>query len=38
MMRGLVAFVCGLLFGLGLAMSGMTQSGKVVGFLDFTGA
>lgn len=29
--------VAGLIFGLGLAMSGMTHAGKVLGFLDVTG-
>jgi uncharacterized membrane protein YedE/YeeE len=37
-MRIVSAFFTGLLFGLGLAISGMTQPGKVVAFLDFTGA
>lgn len=32
------AFVAGLMFGLGLAISGMTQPGKVVAFLDVSGA
>jgi uncharacterized membrane protein YedE/YeeE len=36
--KGLVAFVVGLLFSAGLALSGMTQPAKVVGFLDFGGA
>lgn len=31
------AFVAGLFFGLGLAVSGMTQPGKVVAFLDVAG-
>jgi uncharacterized membrane protein YedE/YeeE len=34
----LAAFACGLLFAVGLALGGMTQPSKVVGFLDFTGA
>jgi uncharacterized membrane protein YedE/YeeE len=34
----LVAFFAGLLFALGLALSGMTQPAKVVGFLDFLSA
>lgn len=29
--------VAGLIFGLGLALSGMTQASKVLGFLDVTG-
>lgn len=36
--RGMVIFVSGVLFGLGLAVSGMTDPGRVVGFLDVTGA
>lgn len=36
MMR-LVALSCGLLFGLGLAASGMTNTAKVIGFLDIFG-
>jgi len=35
---GVVAFVAGLVFAIGLGISGMTQPSKVVGFLDFTGA
>ena len=31
------AFVAGLLFGVGLLVSGMTQPSKVLGFLDVTG-
>jgi uncharacterized membrane protein YedE/YeeE len=31
-------FLVGLLFGLGLILSGMTDPGKVIGFLDFFGA
>ena len=30
----LAALVCGLIFGTGLVMSGMTDTGKVLGFLD----
>jgi uncharacterized protein len=33
----LAALVCGLVFGLGLAISGMTQPPKVLGFLDVLG-
>jgi uncharacterized membrane protein YedE/YeeE len=33
-----VIFVAGVLFGLGLAVSGMTDPGRVAGFLDVTGA
>jgi uncharacterized protein len=35
--RGLFAFGCGLLFGLGLLASGMTNPAKVQGFLDLFG-
>lgn len=31
------SLLSGLIFGLGLILSGMTQPGKVVGFLDVTG-
>jgi uncharacterized protein len=31
-------FIAGLLFGLGLILSGMTDPGKVLGFLDLFGA
>jgi uncharacterized membrane protein YedE/YeeE len=31
-------FLVGLLFGLGLMLSGMTDPGKVIGFLDLFGA
>ena len=37
MRQGIVALIVGLLFGLGLALSGMTQPQKVIGFLDFFG-
>jgi uncharacterized membrane protein YedE/YeeE len=32
------AFIAGLVFALGLALSGMTNPGKVIGFLDLAGA
>src|SRR4051794_22536046 len=32
------SFVCGLVFGIGLVVSGMTQPAKVLGFLDVFGA
>jgi uncharacterized membrane protein YedE/YeeE len=35
--RSLVLFAAGGLFGAGLALSGMTDPGRVVGFLDVTG-
>ena len=37
-MRGIVALLCGMLFGTGLAVSGMTDTAKVLGFLDIFGA
>lgn len=37
MSRVLVFLLCGLVFGVGLALSGMTDPAKVVGFLDFFG-
>jgi uncharacterized membrane protein YedE/YeeE len=37
-MQKLSAFFIGLLFGLGLLLSGMTDPGKVLGFLDLAGA
>lgn len=33
----IAAFVCGLIFGLGLVVSGMSQPTKVLGFLDIVG-
>jgi len=33
----LVEFLVGLLFGIGLILSGMTDPGKVIGFLDLSG-
>ena len=36
--RNLVALLVGLVFGAGLALSGMTQPLKVLGFLDWGGA
>ena len=33
----LASFLCGLIFGFGLLISGMTQTAKVLGFLDFLG-
>ncbi|HET8936184.1 MAG TPA: DUF6691 family protein [Polyangiales bacterium] len=37
-MTGVVAWIAGLVFGLGLVLSGMTQPQKVLGFLDPFGA
>ncbi|MEO6422363.1 MAG: YeeE/YedE family protein [Candidatus Nitrotoga sp.] len=36
-MQILMAFITGLIFGLGLILSGMTDPAKVIGFLDITG-
>ena len=36
-MKNAAALLCGLLFGIGLAMSGMTDTAKVQGFLDLFG-
>jgi uncharacterized membrane protein YedE/YeeE len=36
--RTLGPFIAGLLFALGLGLSGMTDARKVIGFLDLTGA
>lgn len=35
--KNLVALLAGVLFGAGLLISGMTQTSKVLGFLDITG-
>lgn len=36
-MMALASFMCGLIFGFGLLISGMTQPSKVLGFLDIFG-
>ena len=36
-LRTLAALACGLIFGLGLAVSGMMNPAKVIGFLDVAG-
>ena len=36
-MKLLMALFCGMLFGFGLALSGMTDVSKVIGFLDLFG-
>jgi len=36
-MSALAAFAAGLVFGIGLILSGMTDPGKVIGFLDIAG-
>jgi len=38
MALSIASFVCGLVFGLGLLISGMTEPAKVLGFLDIFGA
>ncbi len=37
-MRIALAFAAGLVFGLGLLLSGMSDPAKVLGFLDLAGA
>lgn len=37
-MKNLISLLCGALFGLGLVVSGMTDTTKVQGFLDLFGA
>lgn len=37
-MKVAIAFACGVLFAVGLGISGMLQPAKVLGFLDFFGA
>lgn len=37
-LKSLTSFACGLLFGGGLALSGMTRPQKVLGFLDVSGS
>jgi uncharacterized protein len=37
-MERAIEFAIGLLFGIGLLLSGMTDPGKVIGFLDLAGA
>lgn len=36
-MSTFISLLSGMIFGLGLIISGMTQPGKVIGFLDITG-
>lgn len=38
MKQRVIEFLVGLVFGLGLILSGMTDPGKVIGFLDLAGA
>jgi uncharacterized membrane protein YedE/YeeE len=35
--KSVASFLCGVVFALGLGISGMTRPLKVIGFLDFTG-
>ena len=37
MLNRLSEFLVGLIFGMGLLLSGMTNPSKVIGFLDITG-
>lgn len=37
-MKTLMGYIAGLIFGLGLTISGMTDPARVLGFLDITGA
>ncbi|MDH3978716.1 MAG: YeeE/YedE family protein [Gammaproteobacteria bacterium] len=37
MLQAIIALLCGLIFGVGLAMSGMTDTRVVLGFLDVAG-
>lgn len=37
MLKNLIGLICGLAFGLGLLLSGMSDPAKVLGFLDITG-
>lgn len=37
-MQAVISLVCGVVFGAGLAISGMTNPAKVLNFLDVTGA
>ena len=36
-MKTLVGFICGLIFGVGLVISGMSNPAKVLNFLDLAG-
>lgn len=36
-MNALIGLICGLIFGLGLIISGMANPAKVIGFLDISG-
>ena len=37
MKRNITALLCGILFGVGLALAGMTDTQKILGFLDIFG-
>ncbi|MCK5882077.1 MAG: YeeE/YedE family protein [Bacteriovoracaceae bacterium] len=36
-MRGIISFICGTIFSIGLGLSGMMNPAKVMNFLDITG-
>jgi uncharacterized membrane protein YedE/YeeE len=36
-MKAIIGLLCGMVFGAGLAVSGMTDTAKVIGFLDLFG-
>ena len=38
MNKSIASLICGIIFGVGLSVSGMVNPAKVIGFLDFTGA
>jgi hypothetical protein len=37
MMKNIITLVAGIIFGIGLILSGMTNPSKIIGFLDITG-
>ena len=37
MSKNLLSLICGIIFGIGLVISGMTNPAKVIGFLNITG-
>ena len=38
MSKNLLSLICGIIFGIGLVISGMTNPAKVIGFLNITGS